>query len=377
MKLISLCKLNLKKYILELLLLVMIIFTLFVPSIYVRTVLAVLLLVYTVIITKLHKKVADTPPINSRKVKFIMLIFAVIYVVGYYILGLYFEYYKNPISLTLNTIASYILPLLTIVILSEILRKLFISKEDKISNILITIIMVILEVALYSQVYDIKQLDDFLTILGLIIFSSISCNLLYDYICIKFGAKPIIIYRIITVLFIYILPIIPNVPNFFRATLRIIYPYIMYVIFEYMYGQEQIVVSKNNKKVRIVNSIIVLVVTIILTMLVSCKFSIGILAIGSGSMSSTINKGDAVVFTKYKNQEIKIGDIVLFQKNEKILVHRVIETEINNNEEIYYTKGDNNNTQDEGFITSSDIIGIYKFKIKYIGHPTLWLSDIF
>ena len=43
----------------------------------------------------------------------------------------------------------------------------------------------------------------------------------------------------------------------------------------------------------------------------------------------------------------------------------------------YYTKGDANEDPDAGFITSSDIVGTVRFKIPYIGYPTLWLRSLF
>lgn len=50
---------------------------------------------------------------------------------------------------------------------------------------------------------------------------------------------------------------------------------------------------------------------------------------------------------------------------------------INNNENIYYkTKGDHNSNYDSNLTSSNDVIGIYKFKIKYIGYPSLWLEQL-
>mgnify|MGYP003305586767 CR=1 FL=1 len=50
--------------------------------------------------------------------------------------------------------------------------------------------------------------------------------------------KPIIIYKLITLLYSYIIPIIPDVLVFFRSILRMIYPYIIYLVLEYSYSKE-------------------------------------------------------------------------------------------------------------------------------------------
>ena len=48
-----------------------------------------------------------------------------------------------------------------------------------------------------------------------------------------------------------------------------------------------------------------------------------------------------------------------------------------NGEYRYFTKGDANKEIDPGYVTKKDIVGVTKFKIKYLGYPTLWVQDIF
>ena len=43
----------------------------------------------------------------------------------------------------------------------------------------------------------------------------------------------------------------------------------------------------------------------------------------------------------------------------------------------YYTKGDVNMQEDEGYRTRNDVIGKVKVRIPYIGYLTLWVNDIF
>ena len=48
-----------------------------------------------------------------------------------------------------------------------------------------------------------------------------------------------------------------------------------------------------------------------------------------------------------------------------------------NGEKRYTTKGDANDDIDDGYITNEDIVGISKFRIAYIGYPSVWLHDMF
>lgn len=376
MKLLSLLKLNYKKHISELVLLIILFFALFVPNIFTRTILSVFLLIYTLILIRFFK-VTEKLFINNNKVKLQMIIFAIIYVIGHFMLGIFFEYYVNPVRFSVDTVITFMIPLAIIIITSEILRNIFVSQKDKISSTLVTIIMVLIELVLYLDMYNMKNLNDILTVLGLIVFSSISCSLLYNYMCSRFSYKSIIIYRLITTLYIYIIPILPDAHTFFRTTLRIIYPYVIYLFLEYMYAKEKVIITKQSKSIRIINSMVVIGIGILITMIISCKFYVGILTIGSESMAGTIDKGDALVFVKYIDQEISEGDIIVFNKGNIIVIHRVINIIKNNDENRYYTKGDSNPKEDDGYITDSDIMGISKFRIRYIGYPSLWLSSIF
>jgi len=71
------------------------------------------------------------------------------------------------------------------------------------------------------------------------------------------------------------------------------------------------------------------------------------------SMEPTINTGDLLIIEKKEspNFNVKIGDILIFEYNGKLVGHRLIN--IRNN--IYYTKGDNSRGVEE--VREEQIIG--------------------
>lgn len=74
----------------------------------------------------------------------------------------------------------------------------------------------------------------------------------------------------------------------------------------------------------------------------------------SDSMENTIKTNDFIVYKK--TDEYKIGDIIVFSYNNKLIVHRII----NKNENGYITKGDNNTDDDFdtfGYIKESQVMG--------------------
>lgn len=369
-------KVKLLNYIYEIILMVILFFALFVSKIFTKLVLAIILVMYMIFIYKFMKK-RKTKSMHYKQVTILMTLLGIVYLIAFYLMGLYFGYYKSIYTFGLKVISEYIIPLAAIIISTEIIRNIMIAKEDKISKILIFISMVILDIILYSNVYAITEFNGFLSMVGLTLFPSIACNLLYNYTSDKYGYMPVIVFRIITILYAYIMPIIPDVYIFFRCFLRMVYPYIIYLILETTYSKSKFSQAYKNKAKRNFETLLCIVVSVMFIMLISCKFKYGILVIGSGSMTGTINKGDAIIYEAYDNQEINEGDIIIFTKDDMQVVHRVIDIRLVNGEYRYYTKGDYNQEADDGHAEKSQIVGLVKFKIKYIGYPTLWLRDMF
>ena len=111
--------------------------------------------------------------------------------------------------------------------------------------------------------------------------------------------------------------------------------------------------------------------------LISCQFRFGAIVIGSESMTGTLNTGDAAIYEQYEDQILKENDVIVFERLESRVIHRVIRIERINGQNRYYTKGDANEAEDTGYVTDSEIIGVIDFKIAYIGYPTVWLHRLF
>ena len=370
---------------LELLLVIILFFALFAPNIFTKAVVAIVMLVYMFVIKLLLKR-KRIDSIYKKQVTIFMLIFALIYIGVFYLLGLYFCFEVAKISLSIWSIVNIIIPLMIIIISTEFIRKTFLQQKVllhlrrhviDLSEILTFIITVLVDLIIYVGMYDITKLDDFLIVLGFILFASISCNLLYNYISVRYDAKAVITYRLITTLFIYIIPVMPSVYIFFRTFLRMIYPYLIYIVLEKVYLKSDYTISYNKKRTNFVGNTILFFIMIMFVMLISCEFYYGILVIGTGSMTGTINKGDAIIFEKYNHQQLNEGQVIVFDYNGVKTIHRIYEIKRVNNEYRYYTKGDANSKIDDGYITDSKVIGLVDLRIKYIGYPKLWMRELF
>ena len=372
-------------FILETLLVAILFFALFALNIVSRWVLAIVLGIYAVAATQLYKR-RKIVTAEKKYATLLMVIFAMFYIAIFYLLGLHFGFTKAKILLSISTILRIILPLSIIIISSEVLRRVFLSQKLQIkikslkldiSPILTFIAMIIIDILVYAEVYNLAKLDDFLTVLGFVFFASLSCNLLYNYITNRHGVKGIMIYRLVTVLFVYIIPITPNVYIFFRSFLRMLYPYIIYVIFEKLFRKEKITTAKTEQRREFIGNTVFITLAALLVMLISCQFKYGIIVVGSESMTGALNKGDAVIFEKYKNQPIENGQVIIFKYNDIQTIHRVVEIQKVNGEIRYYTKGDANARNDNEYRTDKDIYALVNLRVKYIGYPTLWVRELF
>ena len=376
---------KIKIFILESLLIIILFFALFASNIFTRSILAIIIGIYAFVTAYLLKS-RRIISINKKYATILMFIFSLLYLGIFYLFGLHFGFIKNKILFSINTIVKFIIPIGIIIASSEVIRRVFLShklefniKGNKLdlSPIFTYIVMVIVDLLIYTEVYNLAKLDDFLTLLGFVFFASLSCNLLYNYITRRYGSKGIIIYRLITILFVYIIPIIPDMYIFFRSFLRMLYPYLIYLVFEKLFSKNDYIIARQDKKKEIIGNTVLIIIATLLVMLISCQFRYGIIVVGSKSMTGSLNKGDAVIFEKYKNQEIKKGQVIIFNYNDIQTIHRVVDIKKINGEYRYYTKGDANKRNDDDYRVEEDIYALVNLRVKYIGYPTLWIRELF
>ena len=161
---------------------------------------------------------------NKKKILKIMVVFGILYIALFYTLGLYTSFYKQTNILSLKTLFNYIIPITMIIISTEIIRnKLLINDKPK-SLIMVTILGVLADITIYLDMYGFRNLESFLGLLGFVTFSAIANNILYTYISRKYGKDPIIAYKLITILYMYIIPIMTDVYIYFRTFVRLLYP---------------------------------------------------------------------------------------------------------------------------------------------------------
>ena len=316
---------------------------------------------------------------HKKTVFYLLLFSTMLYLVIYYLSGLYFGFGTTLLTLNLNLLFGSILPITAIILLVEYVRWVLVGQGKRMITLAAYFAGVISDVLIAGGVRGIDTSFELADFFGITLLPSLAANLLFNYISKRYGKLPNLIYRLPITLYYFLIPFIPNVPTILSAFSLLLLP-ILVLVFVYMLFEKRKKIAKE-KKSRIAPIIITatLVISIAFILLVSCRFRYGILVIASPSMTDAINVGDAVVYEDYAHcEKAKENDVIVFSKDGKTrVVHRIIEINTTDGERQYVTKGDANDGPDAGYVTDSQIIGVVHFKIIYIGHPSLWLREIF
>lgn len=101
-------------------------------------------------------------------------------------------------------------------------------------------------------------------------------------------------------------------------------------------------------------------------------FGYRMLRVMTDSMEPVFGSGDCIIVKEVEEGELITGDIITFVSSDPMLnggfnTHRIIDIAKDHvsGETVYYTKGDNNNWQDDYTVSFEDIIGKYQKKLPY------------
>ena len=314
---------------------------------------------------------------TSTKVNIFYKAFALImlYFIITYLSGLLVGFNRNAYSSKPIMIFKNIFAPIVFYICIEIYRYVNINSINKNNKlyIFITAALSILEILVIVRFSKIHNSLGVFKAITLNIIPIIITNFVMSVMCRYSGLRTTIFYRLIMNIYIYLVPIMPNISDFINSVLYICFPLILY-----KYTLNDVIDKKERIKTGLdISSVVVWTGTAGILLLISGLLPLCIVGVASESMSPKIDKGDAVVYKKIKNDsDIKVGDILVFKQGDKTIIHRLVEKKIEDNTIYYVTKGDANNTSDGKEITIGDIKGVVSFNIKFIAYPSIFLNDL-
>ena len=310
-----------------------------------------------------------------------LIIAMIIYIIIYFLSGLVFGFERTPYSKNIVSILKNVWVFGSVVVFQEIIREDLVKNHKKsvVNYVCITIVFALLDLNISNISSQFTDVQTGFIFISTTVIPSIVSSAIMTYLVYISGCKSSIIYRLFMLLPPFIVPIIPNYDWFATAIMGITVPLGVYVYLNYVHINKSERLSKRERKKY--NPALYIPVFVFIAVLAG--FVIGIfkyqpIAVLSGSMSPTFNRGDAVVIEKLNTQEknqLKKGDIIQFVSGTKYVVHRI--NDITNDEygnKMFITKGDHNNAIDYDKVHLENVKGKVAAIIPFIGYPSVWLS---
>ena len=317
----------------------------------------------------------------SQNVTQVVLVYLMICFALMYGLGLFTGFLKNAYSMSAINLLNNICAPILIIILIEMFRYVAIwaNRDNKRIVILYTVLITIFEIAISIRSIPLHDFETVFRMSATIIIPAIIKNAVMSYLCYHVGYKVPLLYRLVMDVYTFIVPIVPNYGEYLQSLFLITLPLVIYInAFTLIDERNQKVEHIFTKSNFTLLDIPVAITILVLACLISGFFPHFMIGVGSASMSPKINKGDAVILEKpKKNETFKKGDIIAYQRDKRLIVHRITEVGTRKGEKVYVTKGDVNKTADSNIVTRKQIKGIVKMKIPFIAYPTVWLSELF
>ena len=311
-----------------------------------------------------------------------IIIFLLIFFILYYLLGIIISFTKVNNYYTLVGLKNIFIPMISIIILKEILRYMMIKKafDYRVLHIFACIFFIAFDLVGKFDISTFKTKYDTFVFVATIFLPIISKNILCSYVSYHVGYKPVIMYLLIVELYGYLMPIIPNPSQFVYSVIWLVVPLLLlYRIYNYLKKEKHdIKLERDYQRKKFVSLILPTAVVIFLVYIVSGYFHYQAIVIASGSMEDGISKGDIVIVEKIDDNTdlLEKGDVIAYRYNKIIIVHRLVNKIVSGGETYFYTKGDANNNIDNYKITKDMIIGVVNHKIPYIGYPTIWIKEL-
>jgi signal peptidase I len=319
----------------------------------------------------------------SGNVMQIVLIYILLYLLVIYLLGLLTGFLSNAYSLAPLKIVENLAPVVCLILIQEITRFNLVQKTGDRKGWLIAIAVTFaaVDILVGVRAYNLSVGMNVFEMIGILILPSIARNAMLTFMSYRAGWRPAILYQMITMSYVYLVPIVPDLGPYISSVVAILLPTLLLIRLNEFFATDRPIPGRERhrmlKWLTVMPSVALLVLVVLLISGVGRYWA---MAVGSGSMEPTFNVGDVVIIDKNLTgldvDKVKIGSVIAFHKDNKTVTHRAIALKVDANGAYYLqTKGDNNGSPDSWQVTKQDLVGTVLWRIPWIGSPTVWLEQ--
>lgn len=306
------------------------------------------------------------------------------YIAFIYVLFLFFGGFiegfgKSPYDVSILGIIKNIIILGSALVAKELIRAYLVnSLGDK--HLFLTMTIIALLMTFFSlpfeRIYTLNTDFKSIQYIGETILTELSKNILVTYLVYIGGAKLSIIYLGILQGVFWVSPILPNLTWITKALIGIMCPILSLMFIQYVYlRQSKELKNSHEKNENPLGWIVTSIASIGIVWFALGVFPVKPSVIATGSMKPMIKPGDMVLIKKIKGNEVKVGDVIQFKKDNIYIFHRIIDTKQEKSQIKYITKGDNNSVEDKDPVALEEVKGKVIYVVPKIGWPTLLLKS--
>lgn len=310
----------------------------------------------------------------------IILILVILYEIIYLLTGLGVGYQNSPYSLKMIEILKNIFKVFLPFFMYEWVRtKLVLTTHSLLEYSFITVFFLLLQVdtSYLNRLIPLHQILEYG--LGNLLVLGVE-SILLTFLSYQGGYRLNFAYTIPIQLAKIVLPIFPNLDWLLDSTLK----YILFLLIFLFIRYEEHSTNKKRSKTQIKKETPFKTIPIIIFMVIFVLFVAGFLpyrpvAVISNSMVPYFARGDVCIVRKITDysqiKEIREGDVIEYQSNDILILHRIIEIQETGQGFRYFTKGDNNLQQDLLPVEEEQVVGKVTYTIPYLGYPSVWFSE--
>lgn len=301
-----------------------------------------------------------------------------------YLVGTKTGYISNYSSIFKSYVEKSVIVLVFLTVVTrELIRYLVINARTNkkwqsiLLQTLLIIMCILVDLAIAPKIYTFTSFTLVYEFLAMFLIPSAAKNILLNYLSVIGGYPITFVYVLIMDLYIYFLSVKPELNMLLEAVILLVFPYVVYNYVKELNNRRTVTKKREKKKENKIVTAISTIIFVILVCLVSREFKYSMIGIGSESMTGTINKGDAIIYKRYEKDEDVKNKVIVFKRNNVMIVHRVIKVYTLDGEYVYQTKGDANDSADNWLVEQSDVLGIVEKRVPFIAWPSVILGEIF
>lgn len=308
-------------------------------------------------------------------------IIVTIYLILYYLSGVFFGYQKNPFDRSAFGLLYNFVFYIMVVLLQEYTRSRLINNTRSKAWYAFILVLLILVSYNYKAVFNnFNTGENIFKFFASDVYPAIIKGILCCFL-VKLGSYELSLMFLLPIKVMeFVTPIVPDLDWFLVVTFE---SALVLMVYYYIYYEHMINVERfTRKQIEYASpkkTAISIAFVISFTFFVAGFFPVKPVAIMSNSMAPNIKRGDVVIVQKLDKEDIKklkVGDIIQYSVEDKNVVHRidaVVEASAGKIE--FVTKGDNNRSRDKESVKESQVMGKINLYVPYVGYPSVIFSE--